>query len=207
MKLYFVRHGKTEWNLEDRMQGSKDSPLLPQSYEDMKKCGQALKDIPFEAVYTSPIKRAKETAEGIVSQFDRQVPMHEAKGFVELGFGDLEGEKFNDAQSRFPDEMFSLRNHPEQYDPSAFNGEDYVSMIERSTSVVKNAIKDTKEGPLLFVGHGAMLIACMRTLLGVPLEKLREVGGMLDNNSVTVLSYDNGEFTLDDWNNTDFLKD
>lgn len=205
MKLYFVRHGKTEWNLDDRLQGIKDSPLLSQSYEDMKKCGLALKDIPFEAVYTSPIKRAKETAEGIVSQFDTTIPMYERQGFVELSFGDLEGDKFTEAKRRFPDEMFYLRNHPDKYDPSAFNGEDYRSMIDRSTRVVKEAIQETDKGPLLFVGHGAMLIACMRTLLGVPIEKIREVEGMLDNNSVTILSYDDGQFTLDDWNNTDFL--
>lgn len=205
MKLYFVRHGKTEWNLDDRLQGVKDSPLLPQSYEDMKNCGQALKEIPFKAVYTSPIKRAKETAEGIVSQFGYDVPMYERPGFVELSFGDLEGEKFLTAKETFPNEMFYLRNHPDKYDPSAFNGENYDSMIKRSTTVVKEAIEDNETGPLLFVGHGAMLIACMRTLLGVPIERIREVEGMLDNNSVTVLSFNDGEFILDDWNNTDFL--
>ena len=140
-----------------------------------------------------------------MSQFDTTIPMYERQGFVELSFGDLEGDKFTEAKRRFPDEMFYLRNHPDKYDPSAFNGEDYRSMIDRSTRVVKEAIQETDKGPLLFVGHGAMLIACMRTLLGVPIEKIREVEGMLDNNSVTILSYDDGQFTLDDWNNTDFL--
>ncbi|WP_161949421.1 histidine phosphatase family protein, partial [Streptococcus suis] len=47
MKIYFVRHGKTEWNLEGRFQGySGDSALLPESYQDLEKLGKYLAEIP-----------------------------------------------------------------------------------------------------------------------------------------------------------------
>ncbi|BDQ56203.1 hypothetical protein EfsSVR2331_03280 [Enterococcus faecalis] len=49
MKLYFTRHGKTEWNQQKRFQGmTGDSPLLPTSYDEIKQLGQYLQDIPFE---------------------------------------------------------------------------------------------------------------------------------------------------------------
>ena len=64
MKLYFTRHGKTEWNQNRRFQGMNgDSPLLPTSYEEIRLLGQHLREVPFEAIYASPLKRARETAE------------------------------------------------------------------------------------------------------------------------------------------------
>ncbi len=52
MKLYFVRHGRTVWNLEGRFQGAGgDSPLLPESIETLKDLGLYLKDIPFDKIY------------------------------------------------------------------------------------------------------------------------------------------------------------
>ncbi len=48
MELYFTRHGKTQWNQERRFQGSNgDSPLLPQSYEEIKAFGKKVKYVPF----------------------------------------------------------------------------------------------------------------------------------------------------------------
>lgn len=52
MKLYFTRHGKTEWNQELRFQGmSGDSPLLPTSFDEIKLLGQTIKDVPFEKIF------------------------------------------------------------------------------------------------------------------------------------------------------------
>ncbi|WP_426093740.1 histidine phosphatase family protein, partial [Escherichia coli] len=54
MELYFTRHGKTQWNQERRFQGSNgDSPLLPQSYEEIKAFGKKVKYVPFKAIYSS----------------------------------------------------------------------------------------------------------------------------------------------------------
>ncbi len=78
-------------------------------------------------------------------------------------------------------------------------------MIARSTKAVKEAVNHHTDGPLLFVGHGAMLVTCLRTLLGYPLSEVRGTGSILDNNSMTILNYDNGKFTLEEWNNTEFL--
>ena len=54
MKLYFVRHGRTVWNLEGRFQGAGgDSPLLPESIDTLEELGQYLKDISFDKIYSS----------------------------------------------------------------------------------------------------------------------------------------------------------
>ena len=62
MKLYFVRHGKTEWNLEGRLQGAKgDSPLLKESIEQVRELGHYLSDTHFDLVFSSDLPRAKKT--------------------------------------------------------------------------------------------------------------------------------------------------
>lgn len=59
MKLYFVRHGKTLWNLEGRFQGAGgDSPLLEESKDEIRLLGKSLSKISFDAVYTSDLPRA-----------------------------------------------------------------------------------------------------------------------------------------------------
>ena len=69
MKLYFVRHGKTEWNLEGRLQGAKgDSPLLKESIEQVRELGHYLSDTHFDLVFSSDLPRAKKTTELIMEQ-------------------------------------------------------------------------------------------------------------------------------------------
>ena len=58
MKVYFVRHGKTEWNLEARFQGySGDSKLLEESFLDLESLGEYLATVPFDKIYSSDLQR------------------------------------------------------------------------------------------------------------------------------------------------------
>ena len=62
MKIYFVRHGETLWNKEKKIQGQSDIPLNEYGIELAKITADAMKNISFDVVYTSPLLRAKETA-------------------------------------------------------------------------------------------------------------------------------------------------
>lgn len=94
MKIYFVRHGKTEWNVEGRFQGySGDSGLLPESYQDLEQLGNYLADIPFDAIYSSDLQRAKVTAEHIAQANYHCQKVETNSGFREWNFGRLEGTK------------------------------------------------------------------------------------------------------------------
>ncbi|MEG0255964.1 MAG: histidine phosphatase family protein [Vagococcus sp.] len=206
MKLYFTRHGKTEWNQEMRLQGMHgDSPLLPESLQEIEQLGQHLEQIEFKKIYCSPLTRAKETAEGIHTKLKQPSDIIFSDDLKELGLGELEGQKIVDSRERFPDEMWYLRNDPSKYDPTPFNGENYVKMLERSTEFVKQVVDETEEGPILFVSHGVTLGGCIQTLIGTPLHDVRKQGG-LSNNSISIVDYSDGKFSLDVWNDSSFLK-
>ncbi len=209
MELYFTRHGKTQWNQERRFQGSNgDFPLLPQSYEEIKAFGKKVKYVPFKAIYSSTAKRARDTAEGINKELARPVEIFYTDKLRELGLGTLEGQSIDEMYQKYPENLPNLRNHLDLYDPSPFHGETIESAITRIETVVADAVAQHKNGPLLFVGHGASLTAAIQWMTGKELSELREMGGLF-NSSLTILETEEPckllSYELKVWNQTDFL--
>ncbi|GCF94018.1 phosphoglycerate mutase [Enterococcus florum] len=207
MKLYFTRHGKTEWNKERRFQGMMgDSPLLPESYLAIEKLGQTLGEIPFEVIYSSSSKRAYVTAEGIRDQLKHPVEIVRTDELKEMGLGDLEGRSIETMRKRYGENLDHLRHHLDCYDPTPFGGEKVDQMLERMTRTIKHAVKNAKEGPLLFVGHGSSMTAAIQYLSGKPVDALRAQGGLF-NNSLSILETQgsNQAYKMVKWNDIDFL--
>ncbi|MGY3779696.1 histidine phosphatase family protein [Isobaculum melis] len=206
-KLYFVRHGRTEWNLQNRFQGKDgDSPLLIEGIEGAKAVGEALKEIPFGQIYASPQKRAHDTALYILEAHQSSPVLSLEDGLKELGFGQIEGQEFKKAEALHPEQFHNLRHQPEKYHPVSFGGETYTALIERTTAVVKKAINQHPNADLLFVAHGVTILATIQTLLGEKLENLRK-RGTLSNTSISILTYENEQFSLELWNGTAHLED
>lgn len=208
MKLYFIRHGKTQWNLEGRFQGAGgDSPLLTESYEQMVQVGRFLKDTPFTHAYASPIKRARVTAQHVIKELHQEVPLTLVSRLEEFHLGQMEGMAFTDVRQQFPAELDAFRNHPDQYDAHEIGGETFPQVIARMTPAIKQIVAANAQptANVLIVSHGAALNAEINALLGTPLADLRKRGG-LRNTSVTVLETNDGQhYDLIDWNDTSFL--
>lgn len=207
--LYFVRHGKTEWNLESRYQGAHgDSPLLPESYAEINLLGNFLKTIKFRHVYASPIKRARVTAFELLRNLNQTIPVTLMSQLAEFNLGQMEGMLFQDVRQKFPHEFDAFRNHPEQYDPTKIDGESFPQLINRMGGAIKKiaAVYANSDSNILIVSHGAALNAVINALLGVPLAHLRDRGG-LANTSTTVLQTRTGQdFNLVKWNDTSYLQ-
>jgi len=205
-RLFFIRHGMTEYNLADRIQGgSIDSPLLPQSLEDAKKTGQHLKDHGFEHVFASPQERAVETARLITSQFEQAFTMHYTDELKEFGYGSREGTFTTHWRENSPDTFYNLRNRPDLYDPSDFNGETYPELITRGSQAIHRAIEQFPDTDLLFVGHSIIWTTTLLSLIGMDLKDLRSQEP-LANTSISELGYAEGKFTLTAWNQISHLQ-
>ena len=206
MKLYFVRHGRTVWNLEGRFQGAGgDSPLLPESIDTLKKLGQYLKDISFDKIYSSDLPRAVKSAEIIQSQLTNPCPLESVPELREWHLGKLEGLKIATLNAIYPQQIQAFRTNLAKFDTTMFEAESLYSTIQRTTQFIKS-LKDSKTEQLLLVGHGANLTASIRTLLGYNEAHLRKNGG-LDNASLTILETDDfKKFTLKKWNDTSYHK-
>lgn len=194
MKLYFVRHGKTEWNLEKRLQGQKgDSPLLAESFETIARVREYLSETKFERVISSPQKRAVITAQLLT---DQQVFTDER--LSEWNFGELEGQLISEALAKYPLEMENSRFHLDKFDGSPFGAESVSSVLSRFDALAQELLKLDMEN-ILLVGHGASGTAGIRHLSGFPLSELRSDGG-LENNTLSILENTGTSWKMLEWN-------
>ena len=207
MKLYFVRHGRTEWNEEGRIQGANgDSPLLESSVQQLKALGQHLSQTYFDAAYSSDLPRAVHTAQIILEQNQHPISLQETPALREWRLGSLEGRKIVELKALYSEEMKAFRHNLSQFHHNLFDAESLSDTTKRTCDFVKS-LKETELETVLIVGHGANLTASIRTLLGYKPEELRKNGG-LDNASVTILTTDDFEhFYLETWNDTSYLED
>lgn len=208
-KVYFVRHGKTEWNLEGRYQGANgDSELLNESWHQIEQLGTYLRaeGIIFERVYASPIKRARQTAIGLWPYLVGNPQLTLKSGLKEFALGKWEGQKFIDVKMQYPELYIGFRENPKLWDGPQIGAESFEEVIQRFTNTVHNAVAANKaDANLLFVSHGAAITAGVGALLGVPLAELRARGG-ISNTSLTILeTMDNEHYTEIIRNQTDYL--
>ena len=99
LQIVLVRHGATDWNLQGRCQGSTDRELSEAGKRQAQQISSLLSDEKFDAVYSSNLRRARQTAE-LISR-PHSLPVHIAENRRELDPGVLEGLTFNENKSRY----------------------------------------------------------------------------------------------------------
>lgn len=168
MLIYIVRHGLTEWNKLKKLQGVADVPLAKEGILLAEKTGEALKDVKFDICFTSPLSRARQTAECVLG--DRNVPIIPDKRIQEINFGDLEGSCVRDAEGNYIDpqvEMFFR-------DPVNFkrpeNGEDIFDVIARTKDFWEEKTSDPSltDKTVLVASHGCAVRALLQNIYHDP---------------------------------------
>lgn len=154
MELYIVRHGKTLWNAEGRLQGHSDIALNDEGRQMAKALGERLADIPFDKIYSSPLSRAYETAELI--RGDRDIPIIKDSRLMEISFGDMEGitvDEWFDEKSPY---RFFIAE-PEKY-TAPKNGESLEAVMKRSRNFLQTEIEPLEGSAdrIMIVAHGAL---------------------------------------------------
>ena len=152
--LYIIRHGKTDWNVQHRLQGMTDIPLNEEGRKMARDAAIEYKDIHFDVCYCSPLIRARETAEILLE--GRDIPIIVDDRLREMGFGKYEG--FTDSFSVPDCPVNVLFFHPEQYTTPVEGGESLDDLFARTGEFLREvALPLVEEGKdVLIVGHGAM---------------------------------------------------
>lgn len=155
VRFYITRHGETLWNTQKRMQGHKDSPLTELGISQAESLAGALKDVEFEAAYSSSSRRALQTARIIIG--DRDVPVVPMDGLMEINLGVWEGMVFSEAEKLYPEEFKNFWEHPERY--RTVGGESFEALIDRVGRTMETLARRHKAGNLLVVTHAVTLKA------------------------------------------------
>ena len=202
MRIVLVRHGESLWNVENRYQGQSQVALSPRGMEQA--CAVARAVVPMEpvALYTSPLRRALDTAVAI-GQTTGFVPQ-KADGLMELNLGELEGLPFAEFPGRYPE----LR---EQWFRDASTvlmpgGESLAQLQERAWVSVQEIVEAYPGDPVVVaVSHGFAIRTVLCRLLGVPLSHFRLFH--MDYASVTVLEFQDAQGRVVTVNNCSHLAD
>lgn len=186
MRLYIVRHGETDWNKTRRMQGKSDIPLNDFGRRLARDTRDGLKEVAFDIAYTSPLIRAKETAEIILG--DRQIPLIEDERIQEIGFGEFEGLCCSKEGYNIPDPGFeNFFSAPGSYHPPK-GGESYPDILRRLQSFLEELYgnKELEDKTVLIATHGAALRGMLVLMKQLPLEQFW-IGGVHKNCAVSII--------------------
>lgn len=167
--VYVTRHGETEWNVEGRLQGHRDSSLTLLGKQQARWLGAKLKDVRFDAIYCSSSKRALDTAYIVRGQ--RDVPLFPLDAMKEMNFGSWEGHKRADIEKVDPLRDFTFWNKPHMYE-SVDGGESFAELSDRVFPALTEIIANHQGGTLLIVTHAVTLKLILAHFRGDPLEKL-----------------------------------
>jgi len=166
--IYLTRHGETEWNLENRLQGWQDSPLTAKGRSHAEKLGRRLQDIPFQAVYSSPSERAYQTAQLICDGWS--TPIETDDRLKEIHMGEWEGQ---------------TRGTIEQHDLEGY------SAFWKTPHLLLACFKDIQlkhqEETVLIVTHGIAINVLLAHFKGNGLEQLWMSSPFIHGTSLTII--------------------
>lgn len=167
-RLFITRHGETEWNLEGRIQGQKDSKLTELGETQAKWLGSKLYQERIDVIVSSSSGRAIRTAELI--RGDKPLDIIKSDALREMHLGAWEGMLHAEIGERYPVEQKNLWHHPHLYQP--VEGESYFQLMKRVIDEIKNIIQIHKGKNILIVTHAIVLKAILTHFEGKSLEAL-----------------------------------
>src|ERR1035437_6570643 len=157
-RLFLIRHGQSAGNAEGRFGGHGPTPLSDLGRDQAEKTAKALVKEGIDAIYTSDLLRAVETAEPLARLLD--LPIHSSPDFRERHVGVLEGLTFDESRARFPNDYYALVNRNINHVISG--GESYRHLLRRITGKLYEVIRShSGERIAIFTHTGAI---CFMTL-------------------------------------------
>jgi alpha-ribazole phosphatase/probable phosphoglycerate mutase len=186
VQLLLARHGQTEWNAIRRFQGSSDLGLSDLGRRQAEALGRAVLGRRLASVYTSPLRRAVETAE--IALRGRRVPLTVVPELVEFGLGEWEGRSVEEIKNREGDPYQRWVEAPLDHPPPG------SETLPRVAARVRHAIDriarahgmSTADGEVLVVAHGGVISVYACHLLGLSLNAIWRL--RFDNASITVVA-------------------
>ena len=201
---YLVRHGETEWNAQERVQGQTDIPLSDVGREQAARTAARLAGCRFGAVYASDLARAQETARIIVERSSEPRPdVLLRPSLRERAYGELEGAFWEEVRAS-TGELHDLPGTYHDLDLRPEGGESVRELIERLDGFARELESSHPDDDVLVVSHGGALRAPAVRLLGLPDDAFWRMRGELPA-SVSVIRYEEGFSTLTAWNNVGHL--
>ena len=186
-KLVLVRHGETDWNRENRFQGHADIPLNEAGRAQARDLVLELREENFQAVYSSPLLRAYETAEILAESLDLEV--ERADDLMEVDVGSWSGLTRVEVEARFPQGFRRWLDYGHGWD----DGETYDELGIRVVSGLRRMAAAHPEATILAVTHGGPIRSALAAAAGVEFAEARRSIHVIGNCAVVRLAVRDGK--------------
>jgi len=171
-RLCIVRHGETAWNAEHRVQGQLDIPLNEIGLRQAQAVGLALGQERFDAIYSSDLVRARQTAAPIANLLSMNLLIEQ--DLRERHYGIFERLTYAEVRTKYPEDYARFEARDPQY---AFRtGESLQDFSVRSIAIVSKIVKENEGKSVLVFTHGGVLDKLYRHITGLPLSAERNFG-------------------------------
>lgn len=163
MLIFLVRHAESTWNRQRRVQGQKDPPLSPYGRREAARLARRFKGLKFTVAYTSPLKRAYQTAQIILGKKRRAIS---EAGLMEMGLGEWEGKTVSHVEQASGDEFSKWAQNPSRVAiPGGEPFRDFVARVKRTMRAIE---RKHREGNVLLVCHGGVISTYATHIFNVP---------------------------------------
>ncbi len=164
-RLVLLRHGESQWNLENRFTGWVDVPLSPKGIEEAKQAGEKLRGLTFDRAFTSVLTRANETLRLVLEAIGQTaIPIEKDKALNERMYGDLQGLNKAETAKKYGDAQVKIWRR--SYDVKPPGGESLKDTAERALPYYEKMIKPSllKGETIIIAAHGNSLRALVMEL-------------------------------------------
>ncbi len=169
-KLFIIRHGETDFNRQNIVQGSGvDMPLNEHGLQQAKAFYEFYKDYPFEHVFTSALIRSQQS----VAKFIERLPHTALPELNEIGWGDIEGKLQSPEQKILYGELVQKWNSGD-FNAKIPNGESPLEMQERQRNALNEILHNNNANEILICMHGRAMKSFLCLLLNEPLDKMEQ---------------------------------
>jgi len=193
IRLVLVRHGLSSFNEKGLIQGrTDDSFLTEQGFKQAILAGEALSKINFDAIYSSPLKRAAETAKTIQKSFKEKHEIIYDNNLLEVDLSSWSGLTINEVKNKYPDIFNIWKNDPENLTLKSNNNNDYKpikELFEQANKFLDQIFKNFSgkdDKNILIIGHNAILRCLILSLIGQPKKGFRKI--RLENASFSIIN-------------------
>lgn len=200
-RIIAIRHGETAWNVATRIQGQLDIELNETGRWQARRVAKALSDEPIQAVYSSDLLRARDTAHAIASTCGQSLQTH--TGLRERDFGVLQGQTHAEIEAHWPEQALRWRKRDPHWVPEG--GESLVRLRARITQTASELAARHVGEQIVLVAHGGVLDVLYRAATGQELQAPRS--WKLGNAAINRLLWTPDGLTLVGWSDTRHLDD
>lgn len=175
-RLVMLRHGESQWNLENRFTGWVDVPLSEKGVEEARQAGEKLRGFTFDRAFTSVLTRANETLRIVLETVGQtNIPIEKDKALNERMYGDLQGLNKAETAKKYGDAQVKIWRR--SYDVKPPGGESLKDTAERALPYYENMIKPhlLKGETIIIAAHGNSLRALVMELDQLSKEEVLEL--------------------------------